>query len=138
MDKPPAKALPEGTFFDKPSPTGPPTPEKRQVPSHLEKIVRFFQGIVADEGLLLDLCLDRAIGIAEYNYRKRLVGSDFFQEQPPSAFHFVGVAAPLAVELYKAAIASVKDRSDEYVKLLEEAQREASSEPIPRPTILVP
>lgn len=138
MEKPPSLNGPEGTFFDKPPPTGPPTPPTRSIPIHLAKIVQFFQGIIADEGLLLDLCLDRAMGIVEFNYKKRLVGSDFFNENPPGPFHFAGVAAPLAVELYKAVLVSVNDRGAEYTKLLEEAQETSSNERTPHPVIFVP
>lgn len=118
--------LPEGTFFDKPGPDGPPTPLKREIPSHLGELVRFFESIIADEGLLLDLCVDRAVGIVEFNYKKRLAGADFFSQEQPTPMHFVGLAAPLAVELYKQALQAIKDRTDEYGQLLEEAQREAA------------
>jgi hypothetical protein len=147
VDKPPSPSKseglllssngPEGTIFDKAPPTGPPNPPKRQLPGHLDKVVAFFQGIIADEGLLVDLCLDRAIGIVEFNYRKRLVGSDFFSEQPPTALHFAGIAAPLAVELYKQVLNSVNDRRDEYAALLKSAQKEAGSGG-ERPLIFIP
>lgn len=120
----------EGTVFDKAAPTGPPTPKLREVPSHLAKIVRFFQGIVADEGLLLDLCLDRAVGIVEFNYQKRLAGADFFAQEQPTALHFVGMAGPLAVELYKQTLESIKGRQDEYEALLREATDGARPSPV--------
>lgn len=113
----------EGTVFDKPAPTGPPSPPVRAIPPHLQKVILFFEGIIADEGLLLDLCVDRTVGIVEYNYRKRLVGQDFFGDQPTPA-HFVSMAAPLATELYKQVLASIMDRKDEYGRLLAEAQEE--------------
>lgn len=146
MEKPPADSPlrlinpvngREGTVFDKPAPTGPPTPPIRSIPPHLQKVIRFFEGIIADEGLLLDLCVDRAVGIVEYNYRKRLVGQDFFGEQPTPA-HFVGMAAPLATELYKQVIASIGDRKDEYAKLLVEAQEEMTRGQRPTSPILTP
>lgn len=127
----------EGTVFDKPAPTGPPTPPTRSIPPHLQKVIRFFEGIIADEGLLLDLCVDRAVGIVEYNYRKRLVGQDFFGDQPTPA-HFIGMAAPLATELYKQVLASVGDHKEEYAKLLAEAQEEMTRGQRPASSILTP
>lgn len=127
----------EGTVFDKPAPSGPPTPPSRNIPLHLGKVIRFFEGIIADESLLLDLCVDRAVGIVEFNYKKRLVGNDFFGDQPTAA-HFVGMAAPLAVELYKQVLESIGARQDEYAVLLKEAQKEMESAARPASSILVP
>jgi len=127
----------EGTVFDKPAPTGPPTPPSRQIPIHLSKVIRFFESIIADEGLLLDLCVDRAVGIVEFNYKKRLVGNDFFGDQPTAA-HFVGMAAPLATELYKQVLASIEARQDEYTALLAEAQKEMERASRPGSSILIP
>lgn len=131
----------EGTVFDKPAPTGPPTPLTRQIPMHLGKVIRFFEGIIADESLLLDLCVDRAVGIVEFNYKKRLVGNDFFGDQPTAA-HFVGMATPLAVELYKQVLVSIGDRQKEYSELLTEAQKEMGRASLgtdrPGSSILIP
>jgi len=127
----------EGTVFDKPAPTGPPTPPSRSIPIHLAKVIRFFESIIADEGLLLDLCVDRAVGIVEFNYKKRLVGNDFFGDQPTVA-HFVGMAAPLATELYKQVLASIEARQDEYGALLAEAQKEMERASRPASSILIP
>jgi hypothetical protein len=127
----------EGTVFDKPAPSGPPSPPARSIPPHLQKVIRFFEGIIADEGLVLDLCVDRAVGIVDFNYRKRLVGSDFFGDQPTAA-NFVAMAAPLAAELYKQVLASIADRKDEYAKLLSEAQEEMTRGQRPASSILTP
>jgi len=127
----------EGTVFDKPAPSGPPTPPSRSIPAHLGKVIRFFESIIADEGLLLDLCVDRSVGIVEFNYKKRLVGNDFFGDQPTAA-HFVGMAAPLAVELYKQVLSSIEARQDEYTVLLAEAQKEMERASRPGSSILVP
>lgn len=127
----------EGTVFDKPAPSGPPTPAARAIPTHLGKLVRFFEGKIADEGLLLDLCLDRAVGIVEFNYKKRLVGQDFFGDQPTPA-HFVSMAAPLAVELYKQVLVAVADDRETYAKLLAEAQEEMTRGQRPASQIIVP
>lgn len=127
----------EGTVFDKPAPTGPPTPPSRAIPPHLKKLVLFMEGKIADEALLLDLCMDRAVGIVEFNYKKRLVGSDFFGEQP-SAAHFIGMAVPLAVELYKQVLLSITDDKDAYAALLAEAQKELQLASRPVSKILTP
>ena len=128
----------EGTVFDKAAPTAPPegAVQKRSIPGHLMNIIRFFEGVIADESLLLDLCVDRAIGIMEYNYKKRAVGSDLFES--PSTANFVAMAAPVAVELYKQVLVAIGDRKDEYAKLLEEAQKELRDGTRTPPTILVP
>ena len=128
----------EGTVFDKPPPTGPPQPMVREIPPHLKKIIEFFSGIIADEGLLLDLCVDRAIGIVEYNYKKRAFGSDFFSGEQPTPMHFIMTAGPLATELYKQVLESIKGRVEEYTKLLQEAQDEARRKPGTPPLILTP
>lgn len=128
---------PQGTFFDKSAPTGPPTPERRNIPKALLPIVAFFEGIIADEGLLLDLCTDKAISIVEFNYKKRLVGNDFFGEQLTGA-NFCGIATPLAVELYKQVLLSVKDRSDDYQKLVKTATEEIRAHERKSPIILQP
>ena len=128
----------EGTAFDKPAPTGPPQPMVREIPPHLKKIIEFFSGIIADEGLLLDLCVDRAVGIVEYNYKKRAFGSDFFSGEQPTPMHFIMTAGPLATELYKQVLESIKGRVEEYTKLLQEAQDEARRKPGTPPLILTP
>lgn len=129
---------PEGTFFDKPAPTAPPQIPVREVPTHLKKVVQFFSGIIADEGLLLDLCVDRAVGIVEYNFKKRAFGSDFFSGEQPTPIHFIGMSAPLAVELYKQVLQSISNRAYEYEQLLKEAQDEARRKSGTPPLILSP
>jgi hypothetical protein len=116
----------EGTVFDKPAPDGPPNPPTRSIPPHIKKLVRFFEGIIADEALLLDLCVDRTVGIVKFNYEKRVTGGDGFGEHPTPA-HFIAMAAPLSVELYKQVLVSINDRRDEYEKLLDEAKKELES-----------
>ena len=128
----------EGTVFDKPAPTAPPQAPVREIPTHLKKIVQFFSEIIADEGLLLDLCVDRAVGIVEYNYKKRAFGSDFFQGEQPTPIHFIMTAGPLATELYKQVLASIAGRADEYAAILKEAQDEASRKSGTPPLIQIP
>lgn len=131
-------AAPEGTTWDKPAPTGPPTPATRAIPKHLSKLVRFMEGKIADESLLLDLCVDRCVGIVKFNYEKRLVGSDFFANDQPTPAHFIQMAAPLAVELYKQVLESIKDDHEEYSKILEDAQKELHDGAGTPPLILRP
>lgn len=127
----------EGTVFDKPGPTGPPGETKRQLPPHLQKIVKFFSSIIADEGLLLDLCMDRATEIVEFNYRKRAAGVDMMGEVSP--INFIGPAAMITVELYREVLKSISGREEEYKAILEEVQKEMArgAQPAP-PTILRP
>ena len=127
----------EGTVFDKPAPSGPPTTPVRSLPPHLKKVIQFFEGIIADEGLLLDLCVDRAVGIVEYNYRKRAFGSDLFQDNP-TPLHYLSMASPLATELYKQVLVSIGDHADEYKKLMDEAQEEMKRGDRPASPILTP
>jgi hypothetical protein len=127
----------DGTVFDKPAPSGPPTPLTRGIPPYYKKLVAYYEGIIGDEGLIMDLCLDRAVGIVEFNYRKRLAGSDFFGEQLTAA-HFVSMAAPLAVELYKQTLASIAQDPTTYARLLVEAKEEMERGQRPGSSILTP
>jgi len=127
----------EGTVFDKPGPTGPPVPLTRGIPPHYKKLVAYYEGIIGDEGLILDLCLDRSIGIVEFNYKKRLAGSDFFGEQLTAA-HFVSMATPVAIELYKQTIAAIAQDQETYSKLLQEAKEEMERGQRPGSSILTP
>lgn len=128
----------EGTIFDKPAPTGPPSPPVRKIPQHLGKVIRFFEEIIADEGLLLDLCVDRAVGIVELNYKKRAFGSDLFSDAQPTPAHFIGMSAPLAVELYQQVLRAIEGRQSEYEKLLDEAKKELERGQKPASSILLP
>lgn len=128
----------EGTVFDKPAPTGPPTPMTRGIPPHYKKLVEYYEGIIGDEGLLLDLCVDRAVGIVEFNYKKRMVGSDYFASDQPTPAHFVGMAAPLAVELYKQVLSSIEHDAENFTKLIQEAKEEFERGQRPASSILVP
>lgn len=127
----------EGTVFDQAPPSGPPNPPMRSIPAHLKKVIRFFEGIIADESLLLDLCVDRAVGIVEFNYRKRLVGNDMLMEQPTTG-HFIQMAAPLATELYKQVLLSIESHGEEYAGLVAEAMKEMEDASRPASPIFIP
>ncbi len=132
-------AVLDKVIWDKEAPTGPPgQPIDRSLPRHLKKIEAFFEGVVADEGLLLDVALDRAMLIVERNCAKRRAGADFFNGQQPGPEAFAALATPLAVELYKQALVAVNDRKEEYTVLLTEAQREAANGRKDPPSIIVP
>lgn len=125
----------EGTHWDKPAPTDNPTIAPRAIPKHLLKIVNFFQGIVMDESLVLDLCLERSMEIVQQNVLKKTVGIDQFQEFGP--MQYAAVAGPLTVELYKQVLQSIKDREGEYDELLKAATRERERAATPEASRIV-
>lgn len=130
---------PDGVFWDKAAPTGPPAPPKRAVPSHLADVVKFFGEIVADEGFLLDLCLDKAVDMVAFNIEKRMVGSDLLQDGGQMhPFNVVAASAPLAVELYKNVLSSISGRKDEYEVILKAAQEKMKNGPGKASSILLP
>jgi hypothetical protein len=127
----------EGTVFDKPGPQGPPAPVKRQIPPHLQEMFKFLSSKIADEGLLLDLCMDRATSIVEFNFRKRAAGVDMMGEVTP--LHFIGPAAMLTVELYKQVLVAVSADEKTYKEILDRAQKEMERGRSPAsPAIFVP
>lgn len=127
----------EGVHWDKDAPTDNPTIAPRAIPKHLLKIVDFFHGIILDESLVLDLCLERTMEIVQQNVLKKTVGIDQFQEFGP--MQYAAVAGPLTVELYKQVLESISQRSTEYAELLKAAtsERERAATP-PASRIVVP
>ncbi len=106
------------TKWDKEAPTGPPTPARRAYPEWLEPLVKTFKGIVADEGLLADLCLEKAIDIVQFNHDRGLAGIDYFPEANPGAMpanrtSIVAMSVPFAVEFYKQCVQACNSRADE-------------------------
>ncbi len=127
----------EGTFWDKPAPSGPPAEPERRIPKHLIGVVKFFGEIIADEGLLLDLCLDKAVSMVKFNVEKRMVGIDMLQDGGQMhPFNIVAAATPLAIELYKNVLKSIEDRKEDYEKVLKAAQEELHAGKTP--SILIP
>lgn len=116
----------EGVHWDKPAPTESPISRRLQIPSHLHKIVGFFKGIIGDEGLLLDLCLDHVMDLVKRNVEQRTFGVDGFQGDGGqiSPAQYAALAGPLTVELYKEVTKAVAARADEYAKLHQEARLE--------------
>jgi hypothetical protein len=125
----------EGTVFDR-SPQEQAKQVLWEIPKHLENVGKFLKGVVKNEGLLMRFCVDHATEIVFDSFKKRATSSDLMADI--SALHFIGTAAPLAVELYKQSLEAVKDRADEYVKLVDEAQKEMASASKPTSPILVP
>lgn len=121
---------PDGTFHDKPAPDGPPVQKAKQIPPHLKGIVNFFQSIIADEALLLEMCLDQTMIMVQEAINARAHGIDFFagaQGDGGSSFtpgHYATIAGPMACELYKEVLKAIEGRAAEYEQLLKEATRE--------------
>jgi hypothetical protein len=134
----------DGTKWDKEAPTGPPTPEKREIPKHLSGIFRFFNGVIMDESLLIDLCLERCMEIVRRNVESKIVGSDHWAGDgqagggPYTPAHYAAVAGPLTVELYKQVLLAIDGRKEEYDKLVEEMNREREKNSPGGPRIIVP
>jgi hypothetical protein len=136
--EPPPDAVPverQGTVWDKEAPKGPPTPEVRRVPEWFEDVYHWMQGAVNDEGLLIDLCLERAVEIVRFNHDRGMVGIDLFQEGGENGggaatrAHFLAIASPLAVELYKQTLVTIDKNKAELTKLVEAAlAKKAASE----------
>lgn len=136
-------AEPEGTRWDQSAPSGPPTPAVRPIPQHLKSIFRFFDGIIQDESLLVDLCLERCMEIVRRNVESKLVGADHFAGEgqggnPFTPVNYAAIAGPLAIELYKQVLSAVEGREEEYKKLLEEATRERERNSPSGPRIFTP
>jgi hypothetical protein len=113
-------------MWDKEAPKGPPTPEVRQVPGWFSDVYQWMRGVVNDEGLLLDLCVERALEIVRFNHDRGLAGIDFFPEAgggggAPNRAQFLAISTPLAVELYKQVLTSIDRNKGEFQKLVEAA-----------------
>lgn len=132
----------EGEVADFAGPQGPPTPLVRNLPPHLQPVVDWLASIVADEGLLLDICLERAIGIVDYHHRRGLAGIDHFPEatggKVMTRAELVTSSIPLAVRLYDESLKAVDARKEEFQKLVAEVQANANGKQEPKATIIVP
>lgn len=122
--EPPATA--QEVRFDRPAPTAPPGRPVLKIPPWFAEVYAWIGGIVADEGVVLDICLERATQIVQGIHDRGLVGIDHFPEvqggMAPTRMNMVAVAAPLAVELYKQVLASINERKGEFAALLARAQ----------------
>ncbi len=116
----------QGTVDTKAPPEGPPQPLVRRYPARLAPIVAWIEEIVANEGLVLDLCMDKAMQIIDFHYKRGLVGIDYFPEhqngQAPTRFKFVAIATPLAVRLFEEVEKAIESRKDELAALVVKMQ----------------
>lgn len=130
---PPVKGFegPDGTRWDKESPKTTPNAQVRKIPAHLKKVVAFFNSLIADEGLLLDLCFEHAMELVQSTIEPRMVGTDNFVGDgegtlggPFNAATYAVVAGPMACELYKNVLIAIQGRAKEYEEIVTEANRE--------------
>ena len=129
----------DAVTWDKPAPDGPPAPLERNIPKHLAGVMKFFGEVIADEGILLDLCLDKATAMVEFNVKKRLFGIDAIQDNGQlHPFNIVAAATPLAIELYKNVLGGIDRRKDDYEAALKAAQEELKNGPGKAPSIFIP
>jgi hypothetical protein len=113
------------------APTGPPTPMRRDIPGWFKPAHDYLAQVIADESLVMDLCLERAIQIVEFNHNAGLVGIDHFIESAtPPRTQMVAFAIPVATELYKQVLASISRDSAKFEALIAEcvAKRDAKIE----------
>jgi hypothetical protein len=113
------------------APTGPPTPMSRDIPGWFKPVHNWLAQVIADEAVVLDLCLERAIQIVEFNHNAGMVGIDHFVENAmPPRTQMVAFAIPLAAELYKQALASIDRDKTKFEALVAEcvAKRDSKIE----------
>jgi len=106
-------APPRGEIqWDKTPPTEPPTPVPMDVPVGMEKHLALFREIAFREGMVYDVCLERATRIVERNFLAGLVGIDHFSESGVGTggrLAIVSTAVPMAIELHKHVLAAVNN-----------------------------
>lgn len=98
--------------WDKQAPTEPPTPIPLDVPEGMEKHAAIFHQIAYREGLVFDICLDRAIRIVERNFLAGLVGIDHFTDSGVGVsgrLAIVQIAMPMAIEMHKHVLAAFNE-----------------------------
>jgi hypothetical protein len=79
----------------------------------------FFRQIVEPEGLLMDVCLEKAVKIVTDNFLK--AGGDSSPEGGGTIMNFVETAGPLALELYRQSLSVIHQ--------IERAKRDAAKKP---------
>jgi hypothetical protein len=127
--QPPVATEPESgpeVLWDKNAPQGPPQPEVRSIPDWFKPVHDYLLGTVADEGMLMDLCLERAIEIVRFNWSRGAVGIDLFPREAGGGAigraETLMMATPIAIELYKGSSQSLAtDRRDEFKAVVEKA-----------------
>lgn len=97
--------------WDKAAPQGPPTPVERPIPPELRPVVDYMKGVIANESLLLELCVEHMTGAVQFVHNAGMVGIDYFPEvsgaQAPTRLHFMGAAIPLAIEIHEHVLESL-------------------------------
>lgn len=112
------------TTWDKPAPDGPPGAERDTTPPHLVPMVELFDQAIFLEALLMDRCVRRAMQIVKKNVFSYMYGTDVTQDgNPTHPVNLAGIAAPLSVELFKAASDNISKSKDEYDKAILESKR---------------
>jgi hypothetical protein len=82
------------------------------VPVGMEKHLALFREIAFREGMVYDVCLERATRIVERNFLAGLVGIDHFSESGVGTggrLAIVSTAVPMAIELHKHVLAAVNN-----------------------------
>jgi hypothetical protein len=127
---PPESPLPElEVHHDRPGPTGPPGQLVRHdIPPSMAPILGCMQSAVDDEALLLEFCTMKATEVLERTWRRGAVGTDLFGDgqggNVPNRTTFVVTSVPLAVELYRQALAALNGpRKKEFLAAVEERNR---------------
>jgi len=114
-------------LWDKKAPTSPPQRMERAYAEWFKPVVQYLESVVADDALVLDLCLEKAISVAEFNHNRGMVGIDFFPEatggRAAGRTEMLMLAMPLAVELYKQVCVSLntEERKAELEKIFKAA-----------------
>jgi hypothetical protein len=128
--EPPPEREPEfPANWDKPAPTAPPGEVSRGVPDWALPISDFLAQLVSDEGLVMDLCLEKAIEIVDRNYQKGIVGVDHFGEGAgggvgPTRPIVCGIAGPIAIRLYDEVLKAVNGpKKTDFERVVSEATR---------------
>ncbi len=112
---------------DKPGPMAPPGEVSRGLPEWTGPIVDFLRQEISDESLVLDLCLEKAIEVVEWNYQKGLVGIEHFGEGAGGGSGATrpivcGIAGPLALRLYEEVLKSINGpKKEEFESAVSEA-----------------
>jgi hypothetical protein len=122
----PTSGEPHGVLWDKAAPDGPPQPVVRQYPDWFQSIHAFITAAVADEGVVMDLAIEKAVEVVKFNHDRGACGIDLFPKaEGGSALgrsELVMLSLPIAIELYKETVKSLAgDRKDEFKAVVEKA-----------------
>lgn len=122
----PVRPGPGEVLWDKPAPDGPPVPVVRKYPDWFEPIHAFIASAVADEGVVMDLAIEKAIDVVKFNHDRGAYGIDLFPKaEGGSALgrsELVMLALPVAIKLYEETVKSLAgDRKDEFKAVVEKA-----------------